>query len=66
VDVRDSRGGLPGVSDLLRNTARGVKKKELVILLKPTLLRSERDWETDVRESRERFQGFAQPVAPPR
>jgi MSHA biogenesis protein MshL len=66
VDVRDSRGGLPGVSDLLRNTARGVKKKELVILLKPTLLRSERDWEADLRDTRERFQGFSEPVAPPR
>ena len=66
VDMRDSRGGLPGVSDLLRNTARGVKKKELVILLKPTLLRSERDWEADLRDTRERFQGFSEPVAPPR
>ncbi len=66
VDIRDSRGGLPGVADLLRNTNRGVKKKELVILLKPTLLRTERDWETDLRETRDRFQGFGQPVAPPR
>ena len=66
VDVRDSRGGLPMVSDLLRNANRGMKKKELVILLKPTLLRNERDWEPDLRESRDRLQNFGQPVAPPR
>jgi MSHA biogenesis protein MshL len=66
VDVRDNRGGLPGVWTPLRNTARGAKKKELVILIKPTLLRNERDWEPGLRETQERFQNFSQPVAPPR
>ena len=54
VDVRDNRGGLPGVTegglgDLLRNTDRRSGKSELVILLKPTVIQSDRDWEQDLR-----------------
>ena len=61
VDVRDARGGLPGVPDsgvagmLLRNSERQFVKKELVILLKPTIIQSDRDWENDLRETRERY-----------
>jgi MSHA biogenesis protein MshL len=61
VDVRDNRGGIPGVSDeglgrLLRNTNRSSRKRELVILLKPTLIRSDRNWEQDLGETRGRFE----------
>ncbi|MGH8741813.1 MAG: type II secretion system protein GspD, partial [Burkholderiales bacterium] len=61
VDVRDQRSGVPGVSDegpgrLLRNTNTSSRKRELVILLKPTLIHSDREWEQDVRETRERFE----------
>jgi MSHA biogenesis protein MshL len=61
VDVRDQRGGIPGVSDdgpgrLLRNTDRSSRKRELVILLKPTIIQSDREWEADVREMRERVE----------
>ena len=61
VDVRDARGGMPGVPDsgvagaLLRNSERQFVKKELVILLKPTIIQSDRDWENDLRETRERY-----------
>jgi MSHA biogenesis protein MshL len=60
VDIRDNRSGLPGLSEgnPLRSTDRLLRKKELVILLKPTLIESELDWDRDVRETRERVQGL--------
>ena len=61
IDVRDQRSGIPGVSDegpgrLLRNTATSNRKRELVILLKPTIIQSDREWEQDLRETRGRFE----------
>ena len=61
VDVRDNRGGLPGVSegglgDLARNTERRATKRELVILLKPTVIQSDRDWEQDLGQTRGRME----------
>jgi MSHA biogenesis protein MshL len=63
VDVRDERSGLPGVTDegigqLARNRGRTVRKKELVILLKPTVIQSDRDWEQGLRETRGRFEAM--------
>jgi MSHA biogenesis protein MshL len=61
VDVRDFRGGIPGVPEagvagaLLRNANRQDTKKELVILLKPTVIQSDRDWEKDLIETRGRM-----------
>jgi MSHA biogenesis protein MshL len=61
VDIRDNRSGVPGVSDegpgrILRNADTSRRKKELVILLKPTLIESDRDWEQDVRNTRRRME----------
>jgi MSHA biogenesis protein MshL len=61
VDIRDNRSGIPGVSDegpgrVLRNADLSGRKKELVILLKPTLIESDRDWEQDVRDTRRRME----------
>lgn len=61
VDVRDSRGGLPGSPDMLRNARLQARKKELVILLKPTVIWGDRDWEADLREAGERLRGFYPP-----
>jgi MSHA biogenesis protein MshL len=66
VDVRDQRGGIPGVSDeglgrLLRNTNRSNRKRELVILLKPTLIQSDREWAQDVRDTRGRIEALGEP-----
>ena len=60
IDIRDNRNGLPGMSDdnPLRNTQRSKLKKELVILLKPTIIESQLDWQRDVRESRQRMEGL--------
>lgn len=61
VDVRDNRGGLPGVSEsatFLRNTNRQVNKRELVILIKPTVIQGDRQSAQDVRDTRERFEAM--------
>jgi len=60
-EVNDVRGGVPGVSDtgwaalLFRTTTRLTEKKELVILLKPTIIDSDRVWEQDLRETEDRL-----------
>jgi MSHA biogenesis protein MshL len=66
VDVRDQRGGIPGVSDeglgrLLRNANRSNRKRELVILLKPTLIQSDREWAQDLRDTRGRIEALGEP-----
>jgi MSHA biogenesis protein MshL len=68
VDARDSSGGIPGVSDsgfmgaLLRNSSRTLLKKELVILIKPTVIESDRQWGEMLRETRERYDALDRPV----
>jgi MSHA biogenesis protein MshL len=66
VDIRDNRGGLPGVPEelgpLTRNTGRTVLKKELVILLKPTVIQSDRNWEQDLQQTRGRFDAMNPPA----
>ncbi|TMI00182.1 MAG: general secretion pathway protein GspD [Betaproteobacteria bacterium] len=63
VDVRDRRGGVPGLADdsILRNTDRTVSKRELVILLKPTLILADRNWEQDIEQTRGRLESLNQP-----
>jgi MSHA biogenesis protein MshL len=63
IDIRDTRGGIPGVSDrgigsLLRSTDTSRRKKELVILLKPTIIEADRHWEQDLRDTRRRMEGL--------
>jgi MSHA biogenesis protein MshL len=73
-DVRDNRGGLPGTGDnvfgnFLRNANTSLVKKEMVILLKPTIIQGDRAWEDDLQQTRARFDTFGEqpnPGAPPR
>jgi MSHA biogenesis protein MshL len=61
VDVRDGRTGIPGVADsnvLLRNSDRQARKREVVILLKPTIIRNDASWGRDLRETRDRLERF--------
>lgn len=63
LDIDDNRYGLPGVKDapvvgsLFGGNRRVAVKKELVILIKPTVINSDRDWNGDLRETRERLLG---------
>jgi MSHA biogenesis protein MshL len=68
-EINDVRGGLPGAPDwgpanvLLRSTNRVREKKELVILLKPTIIESDRDWSDDVRDAREHLDALGRDMA---
>jgi len=61
VDVRDARTGIPGVADsnvLLRNSDRRATKREIVILLKTTIIQNDASWGQDLRETHERLERF--------
>lgn len=62
VGVQDNRGGLPGAPSPLRNSNVQLSKKELVILLKPTLIQSDRSWDQDLEETRGRLQNLYPPA----
>ena len=58
----DDRSGLPGLSKsspLFGQTSQRSEKRELVILLKPTVVDSDKDWSQDITQSRDRFNGMA-------
>ena len=63
------RSGLPGTSQqeftLLGQRARASSKQEVVILIKPTIIREEADWREGLSETQMRLQEFA-PAAPVR
>src|SRR6266567_4021899 len=64
LDVANDRSGipllqdLPGIGVLFGNTTRTRIKRELVILLKPTVIKSERDWDEGAQQTRDRMQNF--------
>jgi MSHA biogenesis protein MshL len=66
VSVTTTKSGIPGLQDIpgigaaFRSTQRTSVKKELVILLKPTVIRSEKEWEADLQQTRERLRSYGQ------
>jgi MSHA biogenesis protein MshL len=67
LDLRDSRGGLPGTGDnavgnFFRNANNQYVKKELVILIKPTIIQGDRNWEDDIAQTRARFEALGAPA----
>ncbi|TMH81929.1 MAG: general secretion pathway protein GspD [Betaproteobacteria bacterium] len=64
LDVANDRSGIPvlqdipGVGGLFGNTTRTRIKRELVILLKPTVIKGEKDWEESIEQTHERIQNF--------
>lgn len=58
----DDHSGLPGLSrssPLFGQTSQRSEKRELVILLKPTVVENDKDWSQDIMQSRDRFSGMA-------
>jgi MSHA biogenesis protein MshL len=49
-------GRIPGIGGLFRNTRMSSSKSELVILLRPQVIRTAADWQRDIDSSRERVQ----------
>lgn len=61
LDASDGHSGLPGLQDeptvggLFGSQRRTMVKKELVILIKPSVMQSDSDWDADLSESRDRI-----------
>ena len=55
----DDQSGLPGLpKQVFGQTNKRNEKRELVILLKPTVVDSDKDWSEDITRSRDRFNGM--------
>jgi len=60
-------GGLPGTTDsamgaLFGQRASKMRKREMVILIKPTLIKSDREWQQDLKDTHARLLSLAPPV----
>jgi MSHA biogenesis protein MshL len=64
VVLNKGRSGIPGLSDApliggaFRNSSTDTIKRELVILIKPTIIESDKNWEQDIQDSRTRMQSM--------
>lgn len=55
----DNESGLPGLPKaVFGQTSKVTDKRELVILIKPTVVDSDRDWADDIAHSRDRVEGL--------
>jgi MSHA biogenesis protein MshL len=48
-------GDIPVIGHLFKNTNRETVKSELVILIKPTIIRTEDTWKQDLQDTRDRI-----------
>ena len=56
----DDRSGLPGLpKSIFGQTSQRSEKRELVILLKPTVVDSDKDWSDDIAQSRDRISNMS-------
>jgi MSHA biogenesis protein MshL len=58
-------GDIPYLGQLFGNTSRASKKRELVVLIKTTLIRDSQDWNPDMEATRHRFQAYELPESRP-
>jgi len=70
LDMKDSRGGLPGagetaIGNFFRNANTQLVKKELVILIKPTIIQGDRSWDEDLEQTRGRIEALTMPSVRP-
>jgi MSHA biogenesis protein MshL len=55
----EDESGIPGLSKLIFGmTSKRTEKRELVILIKPTIINSDKDWSDDITNSRDRIKGM--------
>ncbi|HTN66149.1 MAG TPA: pilus (MSHA type) biogenesis protein MshL, partial [Burkholderiaceae bacterium] len=57
-------GNVPVLGQLVRNTNQTTQKRELVILLKPTIVQGGASWANDVLETQNRIKGMAPRMLP--
>jgi len=58
-------GDVPGLGVLFQQRNTRATKSEVVILLKPTIVRSDRDWQQDLSDTRERLRALESRQSPP-
>ena len=64
IDVTTGRGGVPGLQDApvvggaFRNTSNSTVKRELVILIKPTIITGDSESVKDLQDVRDRIQNM--------
>ena len=51
-------GNIPGLGALFRNTGESAQKRELVVLIKPTIIEAANDWNQNLLDTRQRVQSF--------
>jgi MSHA biogenesis protein MshL len=62
----DDRSGLPGLpKSIFGQTSQRSEKRELVILLKPTVVDSDKDWSDDITQSRDRISSMSGQASKP-
>ena len=60
----EAEGKVPGLGDvpflgsLFKNNKRAMRKREMVVLVKPTVIRDEEDWQDDMDATQERLKEF--------
>jgi len=64
----DGTSKVPGVGDvasglggLFKHGNKSLTKRELVVLIKPTVIHSDKQWQDDLERTRDRFQGMVPP-----
>jgi MSHA biogenesis protein MshL len=64
-DSTNGESGLPGLSkSVFGQTSKVSNKRELVILIKPTVVDTDRDWSDDIARSRDRIDNLSRQVKP--
>ena len=64
VEMDNNRSGIPGAQDLpgigglFGNRTRNMIKKELVILIRPTVIKGDKEWDQDIQQTRDRMQSY--------
>ena len=58
-------GEIPVLGQLFGNTSQSSQKRELVVLIKTTLIRDNQDWDRDLQATQRRFQAYDLPAFQP-
>jgi MSHA biogenesis protein MshL len=58
-------GDIPIVGQLFGNTSQASQKRELVVLIKTTLIRDSQDWDRDLAATQHRFRNYELPQSTP-
>ncbi|HNT62137.1 MAG: pilus (MSHA type) biogenesis protein MshL [Burkholderiales bacterium] len=58
-------GDVPVADSLFRQGKKGLQKREIVVLLKPTVIHGDKQWEQDLVETRDRIRAMERPLPQP-